>query len=331
MRTPSDLVERPALVGLLLLSMSAYLVVWSHRLGPLVRHADRRPLLLLADLCLSIFPAWATGGWQSPLLPFAFGALVLPGALFSWPGTIAAMLAYLVVDQVVGWNAWRPGTPVPLASPGGIFSYVRPLVAAALWPLSVELWRRSPRRRGLLTAPPVPAARPATSMATRLLPSSSARAGSPAEPPVGATTWSIARSQTLEHAAVLVDVRAAILQAVAEAEEQGLAVQLVIEGVEPLLPPGHVQVLTKAVEVGLDNVRRHAGAREAEVTLASEDTMILLTVRDHGNGLLDGTAEPAGFHQLKRLRYRVQELEGTVAVHDDEAGGVTLYVRIPRT
>jgi signal transduction histidine kinase len=121
----------------------------------------------------------------------------------------------------------------------------------------------------------------------------------------------------------------AIRQAVAEAGEQGLHVQLVFDGDEPNLPLDHVQVLTKAVEVGLDNVHRHAETHEAEITLTSEPSDVLLIMRDHGAGLLDGTAEPPGFHQLKRLRYRVQEIEGTLEVLEDDGGGVVLRVRVP--
>jgi len=329
--TPSYLVERPALVGVLLLLMATYLVVWSRRLDTLARAANRRPLLLLADLCLSMFPVWVTGGWNSPLLPFAFGALMLPGVLFGWRGSLVAVVAYLVVDQIVGWNTWQPGVAVPLASPAGILSYTWPVLAAVLWPVGVELWRRAPRRSAPRVIQATLAARPSALVAARRLPPPGASTGSTAEASAGtATVWTALRPhpQTIERAAPI-EVRAAILQAVAEAEEHGMSVHLVMEGAELSLPPGHVQLLTRAVEVALDNVRRHAGAREAEVTLAGEEAGLLLTVRDHGNGLLDGTAEPPGFHQIKRLRYRVEELEGSLAVHDDESGGVVLRLRIP--
>jgi signal transduction histidine kinase len=52
-------------------------------------------------------------------------------------------------------------------------------------------------------------------------------------------------------------------------------------------------------------------------------------VRDHGNGLLDGTADLPGFHQIKRLRYRLAEVEGTLDVREDDGGGVLFIVRIP--
>ncbi|MDQ5852232.1 MAG: ATP-binding protein, partial [Chloroflexota bacterium] len=84
------------------------------------------------------------------------------------------------------------------------------------------------------------------------------------------------------------------------------------------------------VEVGLDNVRCHAHTREAEVTVATDETNVLLIVRDHGTGLLDGTAEPPGFHQIKRLRYRIEEVEGTLNVREHEAGGVVVTARVPR-
>ncbi len=125
------------------------------------------------------------------------------------------------------------------------------------------------------------------------------------------------------------ELYASIREVVAEAEEQGLTVHLVFDGAEPALPQDHIQLLGKAIEVGLDNIRRHAHADEAEVTVAAEGSALLLTVRDHGIGLLDGTAEPPGFHQLRRLRYRLQEIEGALDVSEDEAGGVLLKIQVP--
>ena len=323
----------PALIGLLVASTAAYNLLWTLRCAALTRLASRQPALLAADLLLSALPAWLSGGWSSPFLPFMFGALMLPGALFDWRGVLVAIVGYIIVDQIVGRTAWRAGTAVPPAWPWGLLRYTLPVAAALIGPLSIAVWKRRTQR-------------PSPSTASRMLPArmpmhAPGRVVQPAPPSGGATgreagsspaaSWSLVRprSQTLERLP-LQELHAAIRQIVSEAEDHGLTVRLALHGAQPVLPPGHIQLLAKVVEVGLDNVRCHAHTREAEVTVATDETNVLLIVRDHGTGLLDGTAEPPGFHQIKRLRYRIEEVEGTLNVREHEAGGVVVTARVPR-
>lgn len=322
-----------SVLAVLLIALAAvYTFVWSLKLASFASSATRQPALLTGDLVISLLPASLTGGWSSPFLPLALGALILPGVLFHWRGSLLAIAAYLVADQIIGWSIWRPGLQLPLASPWGLLHYLLAVIAATSWPLALQLWRwrtrRSARGGSAITLP----ARHRGSTTTGRVqtveqPVETMRSGSGAGT---ATALSVARTrpQTLEHPPAL-ELYAAIRHAVAEAEEQGLKVDLVFDGTELVLPQDQIQLLAKAVEVGLDNTLRHARTCEAEVTAVTEGQNILLTVRDHGPGLLDGTAEPPGFHQLRRLRYRLAEVEGILDVRDDDTGGVLLTVRIP--
>jgi hypothetical protein len=327
-------VHRPIRLATVIGLSGLYLLVWSLQLPVFARQAQRQPALLLADLVVSMLPVWLTGGWTSPFLPFVYGALILPGVLFHWRGVLAAGAAYVIVDQIVGWAFfWYRLVPAPLSSAWDVLRYVPPLAIASVWPLSRELLRwRSHRVSSETSERSLPARVPAPLGSGPLRPMevSSSTAGRPSESGA-ATAWSLvrARSQTLEHPSTL-DLLSGIREAIAQAEEQGLVVHLVVDGAEPALPQDHLQLLVKAVEVGLDNIRRHAHTHEAEVTLAAAREPILLTIRDHGIGLLDGTAEPPGFHQIRRLRYRLEEVEGSLHVHEDETGGVLLTVQIPR-
>ena len=328
---PGTLSGRPWLLTCFLLATALYTLAWSFRLPAFARRAERQPLVLLADLCLSMAAVWVTGGWASPFFPFVFGALILPGALFHWRGALVAVVAFLLVDQIAGWTSWQTGTPVPLASPMGLLSYVWPALVAAFWPLSLEFWRwrlRRSSRKGLEIA--LPARSPAPLAGARRHPASTLTSARARETDLSASTWNVARprSQTLERPPAIA-LQAAIRQTVAEAEERGLRVQFVADGAEPLLPLDHIHLLAKAVEIGLDNVQRHTETREAEVTVAADSGSVLLTVRDHGGGLLDGTAEPPGFHQLRRLRYRLEEIEGSLDVREADGGGVLVSVRVP--
>ena len=325
--------HRPLRVAAVIGLSGLYMLVWSLRLPVFARQAQRWPALLLADLVVSMLPVWFTGGWASPFLPFVYGALILPALLFHWPGVLAAAVAYIVVDQIMGWAFWQRYVSPPLSSPGDVLRYLAPLAVASVWPLGRELrhWqaqRRSPQTSGRTLPARVPA--PLGSGPMRPMEMSSGTAGRPSESGA-ATAWSLVRtrSQTLEHPSTL-GLLAGIREIIAQAEEQGLTVHLVVDGAEPALPQDHIQLLVKAVEVGLDNIRRHAHTGEAEVTLAAAREPILLTIRDHGIGLLDGTAEPPGFHQIRRLRYRLEEVEGSLDAREAETGGVLLTVQIPR-
>lgn len=327
---PGPLTGRPTLVAALVGSTMLYCIGWSARLSGMARRAERRPALLLADLIVSLLPAWVSGGWESPFLPFALGALMLPSVLFHWRGTLVASLVYVVLDQIVGWTSWRPGTRVPLASPSGYLNYLWPLLIAAFWPLTIELRRRI--RRPAVTKIP---AKPITALDR--IAHDVVRRPEMRQPALrdesGATTlatWGSTRSrpQAVEQLP-MVGLFASIQQVIAEAEERGLQVKMSVDGPEPELPQDRIHLLVKVVDVGLDNILRHAHTVEAEVRLTIRGDNLLLRVQDRGTGLLDGTAEPPGFHQLRRLRYRLQEIEGQLDVREDEAGGVILDARVP--
>lgn len=322
----------PSLATILVAATAIYTLVWSRQLPKLARRAERQPVFLLLDLLASMLPVWLTGGWASPFTPFVFGALALPAALFRWRGAIVAIVAYLLVDQLAGWTSWHAGDRVPFATPTGVLGYVLPIVAAATWPWGVQLWRARSRRASGQASSTALAHHPAAIAPGQLVRSGEPQAGLANRAASGATAtaWSLARArpQTLEHPPAL-ELYASIQHAVADAEERGLTVQLTLGGAQPILPQDSIQLLTKTVEVGLDNILRHAHTREAEVGVGVDSAWVTLTVRDRGAGLLDGTAEPPGFHQLKRLRYRLQEVEGSLAVREDETGGVLVVARVP--
>jgi hypothetical protein len=52
-------------------------------------------------------------------------------------------------------------------------------------------------------------------------------------------------------------------------------------------------------------------------------------VRDHGDGLLDGTTDLPGFHHLKLLRYQLNELGGTLQISEPDDDGVLFALTLP--
>jgi signal transduction histidine kinase len=91
--------------------------------------------------------------------------------------------------------------------------------------------------------------------------------------------------------------------------------------------------LFRALQEGLANVVRHAGASTVDVTVHGQDGAVELEVADDGQGLPDGmTAEQFernGHMGLAGMRERIGALGGSVTLHAAPAGGVRLRVRVP--
>ena len=115
----------------------------------------------------------------------------------------------------------------------------------------------------------------------------------------------------------------AIEELVAEHEGSELQVELVTEGTPRPLPGALGFALYRAAQEALTNVRRHAGARAAEVRLAYRTGSVALMVSDDGVG----AAELVPGHGLSGLRERVALVGGTVEI--ESRPGVVVRVEVP--
>jgi hypothetical protein len=308
----------------------AYTLLWTLNVADLTRIASRKPAILLLDLLLSLIPTWLSGGQDGPLAPFALGALILPGMIYHWRGALASSLVFVALGAFGGWALTRLGL-IDVDQEYLSVLLLRPLIAATVLPISDVLWRHrrmshTPAAR--VESPPTRSAQQPRASLMRSM-EAAAQARREAHPGTAAAVH-LARPylQTLERPR-FADLYGAVRLAIAEAEEQGVRVRLLTQGRPPALPPGHLHLVARTIEVSLDNVRCHARTLEAEVSVTCTEDDVTITIRDHGEGLLDGTAEPPGFHQLRRLRYRVEEIEGSLLVREDVAGGVSVTVRVP--
>jgi two-component system, NarL family, sensor kinase len=94
--------------------------------------------------------------------------------------------------------------------------------------------------------------------------------------------------------------------------------------VEPL--PAAVEVAAYRIALeAVTNALRHSGAQQCTVSLAREDGMLLLRVRDTGRGL---AAERRAGVGLSSMRERAEELGGSCTVTSD-ARGTLVEVRLP--
>ena len=96
-----------------------------------------------------------------------------------------------------------------------------------------------------------------------------------------------------------------------------------------LTPRSEIQLL-RVVQEALTNVRKHAGARHARVSLNADDGVVALDVTDDGSGFDPGRLEEALDHGfgLASMRERVEQIGGTLAVHTAPGQGTRVEVRL---
>ncbi len=95
-------------------------------------------------------------------------------------------------------------------------------------------------------------------------------------------------------------------------------------------PPARVRAeLLQIAREALSNVARHAGATEASVRLASNDTDLLLEIRDNGRGFDPSAAPRDGHFGLANMDARAAALGGVLEVESAAGGGTHIIVRIP--
>ncbi|MFC4126296.1 sensor histidine kinase [Nocardia rhizosphaerae] len=111
-----------------------------------------------------------------------------------------------------------------------------------------------------------------------------------------------------------------------------LTVRCHVEGVPGPLPQRVEATLLRVAQGALANVREHAEATIATITLTSLDDQIVLDVADDGRGFDPARrATPAGHrgHGLPAIRARVHQLGGSCAIESAPGDGTVLSVAIP--
>jgi len=138
------------------------------------------------------------------------------------------------------------------------------------------------------------------------------------------------------------------LAALAEREtDAALTVRLYTEGTPAAPLPALVEsALLRIAQGALANVREHAAATTATITLTCLDDQIVLDVADDGRGFVPGTAGASGTpgapgapvrgrdirgHGLPAIRARLRQLGGTLTIESAPGEGTVLSAAIPLT
>jgi signal transduction histidine kinase len=111
-----------------------------------------------------------------------------------------------------------------------------------------------------------------------------------------------------------------------------LPVRLRVEAAPDTVPAQVSAAAFRTVQEALTNVRKHAGAREATVTLMSDGSgQLKVVIADDGQGFTPGSqknkkARPLG---LTSMRERVEALGGTFEVKSQSGSGTQVTATIP--
>jgi PAS domain S-box-containing protein len=108
----------------------------------------------------------------------------------------------------------------------------------------------------------------------------------------------------------------------------GCMIRLAVAEVSSVGLSGEASIeLLRVLQEALTNVRRHSKARNAEVTLRTDDEAILIEVADDGQGF-DATLDSAGIG-LSAMRERVEGLGGRIEVRSRPGEGTNVTVTVP--
>jgi signal transduction histidine kinase len=105
-----------------------------------------------------------------------------------------------------------------------------------------------------------------------------------------------------------------------------LDVYVQVEGAPRPLPPQTSFALNRVVQEALTNVRKHARASKAIVTLDYSDAQhVRVNVRDNGVG----ATTPGSGYGLIGIHERMQTLGGTATTRSEPGGGFSVMVEVP--
>jgi signal transduction histidine kinase len=120
---------------------------------------------------------------------------------------------------------------------------------------------------------------------------------------------------------------------VASSRRPGLQVDLVVDGRPRRLSHDVEETILRIVAEALSNVRRHAEADLAIVSLQYNPHAVTLVVQDNGRGILpalmDWTLQQPNHFGLRSIKRRVAGLGGELHLHNGEDGGLVLRAVIP--
>ena len=112
---------------------------------------------------------------------------------------------------------------------------------------------------------------------------------------------------------------------------QGVEVRFSETDVPGSVPHDVALCLFRIAQEALNNVVKHSGAREADVTLSAVEESLVLRIVDSGHGFDVGAASSSGGMGLMGMRERLRPNCGELKVRSRPGFGTTIEARVPIT
>jgi signal transduction histidine kinase len=112
--------------------------------------------------------------------------------------------------------------------------------------------------------------------------------------------------------------------------QTGIECRLRIDGVPRLTANGQLQLL-RIVQESLANVRKHAGASRASITVEQTPSTLRVTIEDNGAGFVPGGLARSDFPRfgLATMRERAETLGGSFRLDSVPGSGTRISVELP--
>jgi PAS domain S-box-containing protein len=114
-------------------------------------------------------------------------------------------------------------------------------------------------------------------------------------------------------------------------QRSGVAGRIELGGAEMLdgLPKAVATAVYRALQESLTNIARHAGARNAWVTIGAAEGVLQVEIEDDGRGIAPEDAAKPRSLGLKGMRERLAQVGGTLEVARVPRGGTRVRLRVP--
>ncbi|MGH7467944.1 MAG: PAS domain S-box protein [Longimicrobiales bacterium] len=110
---------------------------------------------------------------------------------------------------------------------------------------------------------------------------------------------------------------------------EGIAVDLNIRDCAETIPPQMALCLYRVTQESLRNIAKHAGTREARVTLSCFDDGVALSIADAGVGFDPEEVRRKGGLGLVSMEERIRLLHGSMQIRSEPEAGTELRVHLP--
>lgn len=113
-------------------------------------------------------------------------------------------------------------------------------------------------------------------------------------------------------------------------EQSGISTHVVIDG-NLEIPAGAELQLVRIVQESLANVRKHAKATTATISIKRENGALLMTVSDDGVGFNTAARSRSDFPRfgLSTMRERAESIGGTLSIDSEPGSGTTVRLEVP--